>query len=388
MNKTLARRIAALISAAATIWVCIVTAGSQTFSSAVDAVSRGSRITESLLRWELGDLWSASFLSPASMLALSQSPLLMAQRDTISARLSNDGEVAPEPPTSSSEEPQVTPDTSPEIVPTMPEDYAMLSDDLEFLDNGSPSQTVHVSSSKGYTVVNGVYIKNSSSRKLNIDTLSKCDFSSRLSADGPQVLIVHSHGSEAYTMPKGQEYKASGTFRTADTTCNVVRIGDEIATVLSGYGISVLHDRTLHDVPSYNDAYISSQAAIERYLEKYPTISFVLDVHRDAIQDGSGNYYKLVSEEDPHAAQCSIVMGLEHERWQDNLKLAIAVQQNINASSPTLMRPMTARAYRYNQHLCPGSLLVEVGAAGNSLDEAILGGRLFARSFAETILHP
>lgn len=388
MNKPFFRRILSLVLAMTTLWVCIVTAGSQTLSSAVAAMRRGADITGTILRWELGDFFLSDSLSPVTVLALSQSPLLMAQKSSISAliRQEESSPAVPENGTNSSPAENISsPQDEP---PTMPEAGSLLSDDLAFLDNGAPAQTVHVTSSKGYTVVNGVFIKNASSRKLSVSALEKCDFSARLSSDGPQVLIVHSHGSEAYTMPKGQEYKASGTFRTADTSCNVVRIGDEIAAVLSTYGISVLHDRTLHDVPSYNDAYISSQASIERYLEKYPSISFVLDVHRDAVQDGKGNYYKLVSKEDPNAAQCSLVMGLAHDNWLENLKLAIAVQQTVAASSPTLMRPIAARDYRYNQHLSTGSLLVEIGAAGNSLDEAILGGRLFARGFAETILHP
>ena len=388
MNKPFFRRILSLVLAMTTLWVCIVTAGSQTLSSAVAAMRRGADITGTILRWELGDFFLSDSLSPVTVLALSQSPLLMAQKSSISAliRQEESSPAVPENGTNSSPAENISsPQDEP---PTMPEAGSLLSDDLAFLDNGAPAQTVHVTSSKGYTVVNGVFIKNASPRKLSVSALEKCDFSARLSSDGPQVLIVHSHGSEAYTMPKGQEYKASGTFRTADTSCNVVRIGDEIAAVLSTYGISVLHDRTLHDVPSYNDAYINSQASIERYLDKYPSISFVLDVHRDAVQDGKGNYYKLVSKEDPNAAQCSLVMGLAHDNWLENLKLAIAVQQTVAASSPTLMRPIAARDYRYNQHLCTGSLLVEIGAAGNSLDEAILGGRLFARGFAETILHP
>lgn len=388
MNKPFFRRILSLVLAMTTLWVCIVTAGSQTLSSAVAAMRQGADITGTILRWELGDFFLSDSLSPVTVLALSQSPLLMAQKSSISAliRQEESSPAVPENGTNSSPAENISsPQDEP---PTMPEAGSLLSDDLAFLDNGAPAQTVHVTSSKGYTVVNGVFIKNASPRKLSVSALEKCDFSARLSSDGPQVLIVHSHGSEAYTMPKGQEYKASGTFRTADTSCNVVRIGDEIAAVLSTYGISVLHDRTLHDVPSYNDAYINSQASIERYLDKYPSISFVLDVHRDAVQDGKGNYYKLVSKEDPNAAQCSLVMGLAHDNWLENLKLAIAVQQTVAASSPTLMRPIAARDYRYNQHLCTGSLLVEIGAAGNSLDEAILGGRLFARGFAETILHP
>ena len=112
----------------------------------------------------------------------------------------------------------------------------------------------------------------------------------------------------------------------------------------------------------------------------------MLDIHRDAIQDSSGNQYKLITREDPRIAQCSLVMGVTHDAWRDNMALATAVQQRLSALSPTLMRPVAARGYRYNQHLRAGSLLVEIGAAGNSLDEALMGARYFATGFAETIL--
>jgi stage II sporulation protein P len=81
-------------------------------------------------------------------------------------------------------------------------------------------------------------------------------------------------------------------------------------------------------------------------------------------------------------------MGLAHDGWKDNLRLSVSVQQQLTDLSPTLMRPIAARGYRYNQHLHPGSLLVEVGAAGNSLDEALLAARYFATGFANTILPP
>ena len=186
-------------------------------------------------------------------------------------------------------------------------------------------------------------------------------------------------------MPAGQEYTPTGSFRTDNDACNVVRVGDEIAAALSERGISVLHDRTLHDVPDYNDAYPHSRASVEDYMEKYPSLVFVLDVHRDAVSDADGNQYKLVSAEEPHAAQMSFIMGNAYDGWQENLKLAIAIQQNLSADYPTLMRPITMLNYRYNQFVSPGAMLLEVGAAGNSLDEALYAARLFAQGFADTL---
>lgn len=137
----------------------------------------------------------------------------------------------------------------------------------------------------------------------------------------------------------------------------------------------MVHDRTLHDGESYNDAYENSLASIQSYLANYPSIVYVLDLHRDAVQDANGTQYKLVTAEDPAAAQVSLDHGVAHDGWQDNLRLAIAVQEKLESQSPTLMRPITLLNYRYNQFAAPGSLLVEVGAAGNSLDEALRAAR-------------
>ena len=91
------------------------------------------------------------------------------------------------------------------------------------------------------------------------------------------------------------------------------------------------------------------------------------------------------------AAQLEFVIGssgggLEHPDWRENLKLACAVQETLYAKYPTLMRPVTVRNSRYNQQVTTGSLLIEVGTAGNSLDEALAAARLFAAGFAETVL--
>ena len=199
------------------------------------------------------------------------------------------------------------------------------------------------------------------------------------------VVVETEHGGEAYTMPPGEEYEDTGSFRTADASVSVIRVGDELARVLSGYGISVLHDRALYDDPEYNGAYYRAEDAIEAYMEKYPSIGFILDVHRDALEDKAGHQYKVVTREAPDCAQVSLVMGSSWEGWQENLKFAVAVQQHLTERYPTLMRPLTLRNSDYNEYFTPGSLLVEIGAAGNSLDEALKAVRVFGEGFAEVV---
>ena len=127
-------------------------------------------------------------------------------------------------------------------------------------------------------------------------------------------------------------------------------------------------------------------------MEQFPSISFVLDVHRDAIAASDGSMYKVVSNVDGmNAAQMSFVIGtdgggLEHPQWRENLKLVAVIQQHLTDTYPTLMRPITVRNSRYNQHTTTGSLLVEMGAAGNSLDEALYSARLLGKALAEVLL--
>ena len=359
----------ALLLAAAALGAVLAGGGADSAAALWQSVSRRPNVSRGLLRWELGDILGLDGLSAPTVLALGQSPVLLAGR-TLAVR-----DAAPQPEAPDQPAAQEAPAPAP----------SEEQDPQPGADNGVPAQTVDPRSTDGYSIINGVYIKNKSSRTLDPAVLGDRQFVA-CPRQGPQVLIVHSHASEAYTMPPGREYVPSGTFRTADCSCNMVRVGDELAAALSAYGISVVHDRTLHDGQSYNDAYENSLASIRSYLAKYPSIVYVLDLHRDAVQDANGTQYKLVTAEDPSAAQVSLIMGVAHDGWQDNLRLAIAVQEKLETQSPTLMRPITLLNYRYNQFAAPGSLLVEVGAAGNSLEEALQAARLFGRDFAETIL--
>ena len=374
---TFLRRLEAGVLAAGTLWAVTVTAGSDTAASALEALREAAPLRA--LQWELGDLWRRDGLSPAAALAIGEAPLLLAARPAV-AELWSQKEEAPHSPSPAEEEETVT----------VPVEETPL-DAPGTADNGVPAKTLVPTDPSGYTVCGRTYISNSTDYTLDVTDLRE-PFSAVLEGEGPQVLILHTHGSEAYTPADGEGIVWSGDHRTTDARYNVVRVGDEIADVLSGAGISVLHDRTLYDYPSYSGAYDRSLAAIQSYLAQYPSIHFILDVHRDAIEDGQGNQYKVVSpvEGEGTAAQLTLVVGsdgsgLTHPAWRDNLRLAVAIQEEVLTAYPTLMRPLLLRNSRYNQHATTGSLLVEVGAAGNSPEEAVLAGRLFAERMAEVL---
>ena len=367
-----------LALAAATLWCVSVTAPAKDARSALRALREGGELGVMLLRWERGALASDALSVPAS-LALRMTPLLREGGDEIAQAWS--AELEQPPSDTGADDAQDEEGT----VLSQP----VTTGELKVTENGVTARTLKPSDPSGYTVCGNVYINNGSSAALDASMLSG-GYAASLGAQGPQVLIIHTHATESYTMPAGAEYEASDTFRTTDTRCNMVRIGDEMAQVMSEAGLGVVHDRTLHDYPSYSGSYDRSLKAIEDYLAEYPTISFVLDVHRDAVQDASGNQFKLLCGEDKNAAQLEFVIGsngggLSHDLWRENLKLACAVQETLYQDYPTLMRPITVRNSRYNQFKTTGSLLVEVGTAGNSLEEAVNAARLFAAGFAETI---
>ncbi len=375
----LLRRLEAGVLGLAVLWAAAVTAGSDTAAAALSALREA--LPMGALRWEMGDLWTRDLLSPAAVLAISQAPLLLSARAEV-AELWQSAETAP--PAAADEETE-------EAVPTPVEESSLDAPPPAAADNGVPARTLVPNDPSGYTVFGRCYISSSREDDLPLTALGE-PFAAALTAEEPQILILHTHGSEAYTPAPGTEVVWSGDYRTTDTRYNVVKVGDEMAAVFGEAGISVLHDRTLYDYPSYSGAYDRALAAIQSYLAQYPSIRFILDVHRDAIEDGQGSQYKVVSpiEGVGTSAQMTLVVGsdgsgLTHPDWMENLRLAVALQQDILTEYPTLMRPLLLRNSRYNQHATTGSLLVEVGAAGNAPEEAALAGRLFAQRMTEVL---
>ncbi len=380
---TLRRRALALAAAGVTLWAAAVTAGSRTPEGALRSLYGSAAAPLLALRWELGDLWGGEALSPAALLALGEAPLLLSAREEVARLWSAEvPEQEDPPPAEDGGEPPVV---------VTPVTETPLEAEPGPADNGVPARTLVPTDPAGYTVAGAVYASSSTDYALTPQDLTGPFDAALTEAEGPQILIYHTHGSESYTPPPGTEIVYSGDHRTTDTRYNVVRVGDEMAKVFAEAGIAVLHDRAMYDYPSYAGAYDRSLAAIESYLRQYPSIRFLLDVHRDAIEDTEGNEYKVVSMvEEGTAAQLTFVVGsdgsgLEHPRWRENLKLAAALQAALLERYPTLTRPLLLRNSRYNQHVSTGSLLVEVGAAGNSPDEAILAGKLLADTMAKML---
>ena len=391
-RRGLPRQLLSALLSIGTLWTVSVTAGSPNAASAAQA------LRDAAARLEFGAS-TVSGLSMSARLALSETPLLYSARDNAAIfPEAEPGDMPPEgvdaeaaePGDNAEPEPVADADTAPEPVAPIPLQEAV-QEPIPQVDNGIRARTLVPKSADGYIVSGRVYISSSRKQPLNVAELRET-FDAELSGDGPQILILHSHGSEAYTPAPGTPLVWWGDSRTTDFRYSVVRVGDEMASVFESAGISVLHDRTLYDYPDYSGSYDRSLSAIESYLAQYPSIRFVLDVHRDYIADSAGNPYKVVSEIDGlgTAAQLTLVMGsdgsgLSHPRWMENLKLAVAIQEQILSDYPTLMRPMLLRKSRYNQHATTGSLLVEVGAAGNSPEEALLSARLFAQEMTQVL---
>lgn len=205
-------------------------------------------------------------------------------------------------------------------------------------------------------------------------------------SDAPQVLIMHTHATEDYRMSEGLWIAPGDTARSTDSSRNMCAVGRVITDTLNAAGIRTLHDETLNDYPSYTGSYANSRAVVQRYLEQYPSIRVVLDVHRDAIENDSGaRTAPVCTIGGRQSAQVMIICGCDNgttvtlPEWRQNLRFAAAWESAMEGLYPGLTRPVLFSYRFYNQDLTTGSLLIEVGGHGNNLNEALYAGELAAK---------
>lgn len=331
------------------------------------------RLGAALLALELGDAHASGRLLLADNLP-GETP---APENTPAPTAEAAPESAPDPAPEPSPEPTPTPTLEPTPTPTP-------TPTPEPTPEPTPAPTPEI---VPFTDDNGMELRNGTDREVDIAMLMGEPLTQRLSAAGPQILIIHTHGTEAYLPAAGEEYTPSDPYRTTDPERSVIRVGDALCSALEEYGLRVLHDRTLYDYPSYAGSYERAAASIEAYLAEYPDIALVLDVHRDAIGDASTVYKTCAAANG--TAQVMLVCGtdeyLEHPLWRENLKLALAMQAAAMSANGTLMRPIHLAPERYNQQYTTGSLIIEVGTNGNTLSEALAAAELFGRAAGEML---
>lgn len=206
----------------------------------------------------------------------------------------------------------------------------------------------------------------------------------------PEVLIVHTHTTESYEPCVREGFDTSFNYRTTDPNCNMIMVGDAITAQLKQAGIGVVHSTEIHDYPSYTGSYERSRVTIQKVLDEFPSIKIVLDIHRDAIGTDEVIQQPVVEIDGRESAQVMIISGcddgtMEMPDYLENFRFACAFQQQMEQSYPGLTRPVLFDYRHYNQDMTTGSLLIEVGTHGNTLDQAEYAGELIGASLAQLL---
>ncbi|HJD20555.1 MAG TPA: stage II sporulation protein P [Candidatus Gemmiger faecigallinarum] len=253
------------------------------------------------------------------------------------------------------------------------------------------AQTFSQGSGDGYVTLAAGSIKNSTE---NADSVladaagAGLPFEIELDSDSPQVLILHTHATECYQPWDEPWYDPAFAARDQDVSVNMCAVGARMAQILNEAGINTLHDETLHDSPSYTESYDRSAATARAYLEQYPSIKVILDVHRDAIERDGARIKPLTQINGQDVAQVMVIAGCDNgstvplPRWKQNLAFAAAWETEMETLYPGLTRPVLCGYRFYNQDITTGSLLIEIGGHANTLAEAVRAGEYAARALA------
>lgn len=202
---------------------------------------------------------------------------------------------------------------------------------------------------------------------FQVNTLLETDCTIDTTTEGPQILLYHTHSQETFadSVP-------------GDVSTSIVGAGEILASLLEEYGYKVLHHKGEYDVQSRDQAYNVALPAVEQLLKENPTIQVVIDLHRDAVPEDT----RLVSEvRGRSTAKVMFFNGLSRTRQQgevsylknpylqENLAFSFQMKVLCDEYYPGFARNIYLRAYRYNMHVSPRTLLIELGAQTNTVEE-------------------
>lgn len=263
--------------------------------------------------------------------------------------------------------------------------YAVKSEKLSTQDGGPYESYLGITVERLTTQVSSANI----AKQLSI----RPDFTVDLSS-APQVLIIHTHTTEAYAREESDSYDPNADTRSTDPSVNVVKVGDKIAQTLAQNGIGVLHDTVAYDHPDLSGAYDRSLAAIEKDLSKYSSIKVVIDIHRDSITESDGTKIRPTAEiNGEKAAQIQITAAcgepgssLTVPNWINNYRFALRIQQQLVLDYPGLARPLLLKDVQLNEQVSSGALYIEIGSDVSTVGEAAYAGELLGHALSSVLL--
>ena len=203
---------------------------------------------------------------------------------------------------------------------------------------------------------------------LNTEKLLSKDMTIQSGGSGPQILIYHTHSQEGFAD------SVSG-----DESTTIVGAGEKLAQILHDkYGYQVMHHTESYDKEARDDAYANALPDIEELLAENPSIEVVIDLHRDEMpadrrlvvdMQGRPTAQFMFFNGLCRTAKRGALESLENPYLDDNLAFSFQMQTAANEYYPGITRRIYLKAYRYNMHLCPKSLLIELGAQNNTVEE-------------------
>ena len=224
--------------------------------------------------------------------------------------------------------------------------------------------------------------------QLNADDLLSRSMKIDNTTGGPKVIIFHTHSQEEFV-----------DSTPGDPATSIVGMGDYLTELLNEKGIETIHDTGVYDIINgqldRSNAYENAEASVRPLIEANPTLEVAIDLHRDGVAEGT----HLVTEiNGKPTAKIMYFNGLSRTRTngdidylynpyiQDNLAFSLQMQLASESLYPGFVRHIYLRAYRYNLHLLPKSLLVEAGAQTNTVAEMRNAMEVLADTLAHVIL--
>ena len=216
-----------------------------------------------------------------------------------------------------------------------------------------------------------------------------------LSGEGPQILIYHTHSREAYRQDPDNPYEAIAAFRSNDLSQTVVGVGEELARQLQARNITVLHDKTDHEVyPWKSGLYPRSLETIKKRKKEYDSLKIFLDIHRNYNDNLKDPDKEVVVIDGERVAKFFIVIGTgegisggfsQKPNWRENYQFALKITNKANEKYPGLADDILVRTGRYNQHISNRAILIEIGNHLTTFNEAKRTAKYLAEILSEVI---